>query len=411
LHLSHDLAPMDFGRRFARAHLMELQVAAAAGRLEEDAWRVRKDGSRFWANVVITAMRDQQGKLVGFSKITRDLTERKRTDEALRESEEQLRLAQNASGSGMWDWNPHTDVATWSSQHSRIFGLDPSDSNHTGDSFFNRILPEDREPVEVAVLEALKPGGELEIEFRIKRPDGEVRWVIIKGRTHCDANLEPIRMIGLTQDITERKQLEQALLQTQTELAHLSRVLTIGELTSSIAHEVNQPLAAVVANGDACRRWLSAEPPDVAKARECATWIVSEGNRASDVVQRIRALSKKTLPEKSRLEINQVVREVIGLMGIELARNHVSLETELASDLPVVGGDRVQLQQVVLNLITNAIDAMNSIRRRALSIYCSRNTDFIRCALCCKCVPSAANKPVTLDSYFVDRQLHGSPRK
>jgi C4-dicarboxylate-specific signal transduction histidine kinase len=150
----------------------------------------------------------------------------------------------------------------------------------------------------------------------------------------------------------------------QTELAHLSRVLTMGELTSSIAHEVNQPLAAVVANGDACRRWLDAQPPNIDKARECAAWIVNEGNRASEVVQRIRALSKKTSPHRDKLDINEVVREVIGLVGAALAQNHVSLDTDLPTDLPVVFGDRVQVQQVILNLITNGIDAMSSITGR-----------------------------------------------
>jgi PAS domain S-box-containing protein len=290
-----------------------------------------------------------------------EIAQRVKTEQELRRSEEQLRLAQNASGSGAWDWNPRTDLATWSEQHSLIFGLEPGDSNHTWSRFLDLVHPEDRTRIQSTVLAALRPDGELETEYRIQRPDGEIRWVISKGRTYCDATGEPIRMIGLTQDITERKRLEQALLQTQTEVAHLSRVLTMGELTSSIAHEVNQPLAAVVANGDACRRWLDAEPPNIDKARECAAWIVKEGNRASQVVQRVRVLAKKASPQEAKLDINEVVREVIGLVGAELARNHVSLETDLAPNLPVVFGDRVQLQQVILNLIANGIDAMSSI--------------------------------------------------
>jgi C4-dicarboxylate-specific signal transduction histidine kinase len=168
-------------------------------------------------------------------------------------------------------------------------------------------------------------------------------------------------MIGLTYDITERKQLEQTLQKTQSEIAHLSRVLTMGELTSSIAHEVNQPLAAVVTNGDACLRWLSLDPPNLAKARESVSWIIEEGRRAGEVIKRIRAMAKNTPPQKTTLVLNDVIQEVIGLVNVELSRNRVSVQTELGSGLPGVLGDRVQLQQVILNLVANGVEAMNAI--------------------------------------------------
>lgn len=353
-----------------------LQVAAAEGRFEEYGWRVRKDGSKLWANVIITALRNPRGELMGFSKITRDLTEQMRTEAALRGSEEQLRMAQEASGSGAWDWDPQSDLATWSDRHSQIFGLEPDDVKHTWSSFLHLVDPGDRARVQLAILTALKPQGALEVEYRINRPDGQARWVMSKGSTYCDSAGEPMRMVGLTMDITERKQLEHDLLKAQSDLARISRLLTLGELTSSIAHEVNQPLVAVVTNGDACMRWLTAEPPKLDKVRESLAWIVKEGKRAGEIIKRIRELAKNKAPQKTELLVNDVITEVINLAGSELSNNQVILRTEFASDLPTVCGDRVQLQQVILNLIANAIDAMKSIQQhpRELSIS-SRATD------------------------------------
>jgi C4-dicarboxylate-specific signal transduction histidine kinase len=162
-------------------------------------------------------------------------------------------------------------------------------------------------------------------------------------------------------DITERKRAEEELHKTQAELAHISRVTTMGELTSSIAHEVNQPLAAIVTNGNACLRWLSNDPPNVEEGRQTVMRIVRDGHRASEVVGRIRAFFKKTAPEKVRVDVNQLIEDVIAMVPAELRRNHVRVRTELADDLPSVVGDQVQLQQVLLNLVINAIEAMSTV--------------------------------------------------
>jgi two-component system sensor kinase FixL len=171
----------------------------------------------------------------------------------------------------------------------------------------------------------------------------------------------PVAILETNNDITERRRTQEALDRTQAELAHVSRVTTLGELTASIAHEVNQPLAGIVTNGAACLRWLGREPPELDEARRAVESMINDGKRASEVVSRLRALSKKTDPQRLRLDLNEVIDEVILLFQRELLNNRVALRLELASTLPPVLGDRVQLQQVLMNLLINAIQAMASV--------------------------------------------------
>ena len=175
----------------------------------------------------------------------------------------------------------------------------------------------------------------------------------------------------LVAEIAQRKRSEEELHTAQAQMAHMARMTMMGELTSSIAHEVNQPLAAVVTNGDACLRWLGNEPPNLNKARESVTGIIREANRASEIIKRIRALAKKTPPQKTLLAVNEAIEEAIGLVGAELARHRVSLLKELGPDLPPVSGDRVQFQQVILNLIANGIDAMDAVNERPRELFIS----------------------------------------
>ena len=166
-------------------------------------------------------------------------------------------------------------------------------------------------------------------------------------------------------EISERKRAEEAFHKTQAELAHLTRVMTMSELATSIAHEVNQPLAAIVTNGDACVRWLGLEPPNLDRARDSVARMINEGKRASEVIKRIPALSKKTTPHKSALQINELIHEMIALLGTELLKNKIRLTTQLGPDVPLVFGDRVQLQQVILNLVVNGIEAMSEVQGRS----------------------------------------------
>jgi PAS domain S-box-containing protein len=214
------------------------------------------------------------------------------------------------------------------------------------------------------------------LDKRWIRKDGWVIDTIMSAKCLRRADGSVDYFVGLVQDITDRKRSEQALRAAQAQLAHMARVTTMGELTSSIAHEVNQPLAAVVTNGDACLRWLGNDPPNLDKARLSVARIIKEGNRAGEIIKRIRALAKKTPPQKTMLGVNEAIEEVIDLVDAELARHQVLLLRELMSDLPAVFGDRVQLQQVILNLIANGIEAMEAVtgRPRELSIG-SKTTD------------------------------------
>ena len=198
-----------------------------------------------------------------------------------------------------------------------------------------------------------------DLEYRVVRPNGELRIVHSQGDLTRDASGRPHSMFGTIQDITERKRAVEALREVQMELAHANRVATMGQLTASIAHEVNQPLAAAVTNAQAALRWLDGRPPDLKEARQALARIVRDGNRAGEVIGRIRALIKKAPPRKDALAINEVIREVIEFARGEAVKNGISAQTQLAEGLPLIEGDRVELQQVILNLIINAVEAMS----------------------------------------------------
>jgi signal transduction histidine kinase len=225
---------------------------------------------------------------------------------------------------------------------------------------------------------------------------------------------QPVNVGNVCSDITDRKRAEeklraseQRLLDAQLELARVTRVTTLGELTASIAHEVNQPLAAVVANAEACLRWLDRAIPDLDAARRSVEWVISDGNRASEVIRRVRALAKKSDIEMVPLDVNDVVREVIALVQRELSSHQVSLRMELAPALPTILGDRVQLQQIIINLVMNGIEAMQSVtdRPRELLIR-SRHDEKQRVLVSvtdCGVGISAENADRLFDAFFTTK--------
>ena len=199
------------------------------------------------------------------------------------------------------------------------------------------------------------------MDYRIVLPDGSTKYLQSLGHPVIRDSGDLVEFVGTVIDATERKRAEEALRQAQAELAHVTRVTTLGEMTASIAHEINQPLAAVVNNASACLRWLAGQAPNLEEARQSAALIIADGHRAGEIIGRIRALAKKSPPRKDWLDINETILEVTALARSEVQGNRVSLETQLADDVPLILGDRIQLQQVILNLIINAIEAMSGV--------------------------------------------------
>jgi signal transduction histidine kinase len=290
--------------------------------------------------------------------LERENAERRRAEAELRRNEAFLAEGQRISRTGSWAWNVTTSKVSWSAEHFRIFGLDPDATTPSYAAFVDRIHPEDRTAFEDMLEKAVRDGSNFEWDFRIVTPDGVTKY--LHGLGHLSAHgTENTEFIGTVMDVSERRISEEALRGASADLERASRLSTMGQLTASIAHEINQPLAAIITNADACLLWLEADRPDLAEAREAATRIVRNGLRAADIIKSIRTLTRKSAPEMVSLDINDVIREVIVLMGAEFLRRSVRVETALPSNLDSVIGDRVQLQQVVLNLIMNGIEAMS----------------------------------------------------
>ncbi len=294
-----------------------------------------------------------------------DTTESHRAEEALRRSESYLAEAQRLTHTGSWAWQVAGRVALHLSEEwYRLYGFDPEKSPPTREERVQRVHPEDRAKWQGAVDRAIAETSGFEMEFRILLPDGTVKYIHTVGHPVLNASGDLVEFVGSSTDITERKRAEEALealRQAQADLARVNRVTTMGELTASLAHEVNQPIAAAVTNANTCLRWLTRDHPDLEEAREAAMRIVKDGTRAAEIISRIRLLFKKGAPERELVDVNDVIREMIVLLRGEATRYSISFRTELAADLPQIMGDRVQLQQVFMNLMLNGIDAMKNM--------------------------------------------------
>jgi PAS domain S-box-containing protein len=336
--------------------------AHETGEVSTEFRAVWPDGSLHWLSTIGRMFFDERGeplRIVGF---TSDVTRRKLVEEELRRSEAFLAEGQHLARMGNFSWVVTTNEITWSEQMYRLFEFDPS-TTMTLELIGSRVHPDDLPLLHDMVERAQRGVSDFEYEHRLLMPDGSVKYLhLIAHRTNYEHGR--LEYIGAVQDVTQRRLSEVALSEARTELAHVARVMSLGVLTASIAHEVNQPLSGIITNASTCVRMLDGDPPNVDGARETAKRTIRDGRRAAEVIARLRALFSNKQAATELVDLNEATREVIALSRSELERNRVIPRTEFADGLPLVTGDRVQLQQVIINLLRNGSDAMSGVDDR-----------------------------------------------
>jgi hypothetical protein len=346
------------------------QSIVASGEPGETEARLRQfDGEYRWFLFRSSPLREESGKVVKWYGTNIDIEDRRRAEEAVRVRERELDLIIETIPALVWCADPGGELTYVNRRVLDYIGTTLDSLAQSG--WLNFLHPEDVAPTVRAWSCAVATGEQHEIQYRLRRYDGAYRWFHVLGQLGRDREGNTTRWYGLLIDIDDRKNMEEALRSTQTRLSQATQIATVGELSASIAHEINQPLAAVVANGHACVRWLSAQPPNLFKAREAAERIVRDGKEAGDVVRRIRALFKRAAIEEAALKLNEIIGEVLRLLDGETRKRRVTVETDLEEGLALVAGDRVQLQQVVFNLLLNGLEAMDQIidRPKKLRIH------------------------------------------
>jgi PAS domain S-box-containing protein len=365
--------------------------------------KVRKDGSALWVRENAKAVRRVDNQLIVLI-ACEDITERKQAENALRRSKMYLAEAQRLSHTGSFGWGAGSGEIIWSEETFRIFGFDKAPSIKFA-TVMQRVHPDDRARVQRTIDCASSDGKDFEHGYRLLMPDGAVKYVHATAHAVTDAS-GGVEFVGAVTDVTARKHAEVELHEAQTNLAHVARVTALGEMAASIAHEVNQPLAAVVTNAAACLRWLDREPANLKEARGTLQSIINDGNRAGEVIQRVRALVNKTTDRKT-LHINEVVNEVLSLVQHDLLSHRVALRLELAPALPPVLADRIQLQQVILNLVVNGIEAMQPVTDRPRELVIRTRQDEARQVLVtvsdCGVGVAAENADRLFDAFFTTK--------
>jgi PAS domain S-box-containing protein len=325
----------------------------------------RKDGSRVPVLLGGALLEEDGNEGVAF---VLDLSEQKRAERALRRSEAFLAEGQHLGQIGSFSWRVATNEITWSAELYRIYELEIG-VPVTLELIRSRVHPEDVGLIEkMKMVDQAREGGhDFEWQYRLMMPDQSIKYLHAIAHATRDQDSQP-EYIASVQDVTVRRLAEEARDEARSELTHVARVMSLGTLTASIAHEINQPLSGIITNASTCMRMLAADPPNVDGARETARRTIRDGNRASEVITRLRALFSKKEATNESVDLNDATREVLALSSSEFNRNRVILQQELADNLPTVTGDRVQLQQVILNLLRNASDSMSGVDDRPRQI-------------------------------------------
>jgi PAS domain S-box-containing protein len=339
------------------------QAALASGTNVDVEARMRRfDGQYRWFLFRASPLRDESGKIVKWYGTNVDIEDRKRADEELRRSEAFLAEGQRLSRTGTFAWRPDAMKSVWSEELYRIHEIEPGTPIATYIAQIG-VHPDDIPLVKETAAKGVETGSDYEHTHRIVMPDGRIKFLHVMARATRDLKGR-LEYIGAVQDVTQRMLSEEALTKSRSEIAHMARVMSLGVLTASIAHEINQPLAGIITNAEICLQMLDDNPPDIEGARKTALRSIRDGNRASDVIERLRSLFKKKEFVAEIIDLNEATREVLALSSGEFRRNRVALQLDFADYLPPVNGDRVQLQQVIINLLRNAMDAMKEIEDR-----------------------------------------------
>jgi PAS domain S-box-containing protein len=355
-----DMTPPEWQEAHARYEAEELKATGMMQAREKEYFR--KDGSRVPVLIGAACFEGQSNQGVAY---ILDLSQQKRAEEDLRRSEAYLAEAQRQTHTGSCAIDGASrDIVYWSDEMFRLFDFDPAQGPPKWEQFIRRIHPDDRGKVMLASDRMFQAKSSCDVEFRIENPDGTMRHIQGIGHTVLGPSGELIRVLGTMVDITERKRSEEVrerVRQLEADLAHTSRVSTLGELTASLAHEIKQPIGAAVTNAEACIRLLDRDQPDLPEAREAALEMIQDARRAADIIDRVRSLCQKGSSELQTADLNQVIEEMVIIMGDEASRHAVTICTDLALGLPCVMADRVQLQQALMNLMRNGIEAMQGM--------------------------------------------------